>query len=67
LDEADDDFEGNMTVTDVQTWEATMASLHLLIRLLSFLCFVLAAVGVSARVNLTAAGLALYVLGELVP
>lgn len=56
-----------MTVTDVQTWEATMASLHLLIRLLSFLCFVLAAVGVSARVNLTAAGLALYVLGELVP
>src|SRR5262245_48489677 len=44
-----------------------MASLHLLILILSFICFVLATVGVSARVNLTALGLALFVLAGLVP
>jgi hypothetical protein len=44
-----------------------MASLHLLILILSFICFVLAAVGVSARLNLVALGLALYVLAALVP
>jgi hypothetical protein len=43
-----------------------MVSLHALLLILAFLCFVLAAVGVSARINLVGAGLALWVLTLLV-
>lgn len=39
-----------------------MLSLRLLLLLLAFLCFVLDVLGVSTRVNLTAAGLAFWVL-----
>lgn len=43
-----------------------MISIHLILLVLAFLCFVLAAFGVPSRVNLTAAGLALWVLSILV-
>lgn len=39
----------------------------MLLLLLAFVCFVLAAFGVSSRVNLVAVGLALWVLTELIP
>lgn len=42
-------------------------SIHLLILLLAFLCFVLSAIGVpSSRVNLQSLGLALWILTMLV-
>ncbi len=41
-------------------------SVHLLLYLLAFLCFVFAAAGVPSRVNLVAAGLALWILTLLV-
>lgn len=41
-------------------------SLHVLLYLLAFLCFVFAAAGVPSKVNLTAAGLACWVLTLLV-
>jgi hypothetical protein len=43
-----------------------MAQLHSLLIIVAFLLFVLAAAGVSARINLTAAGLAVWVLSNLV-
>ena len=43
-----------------------MASVHLLLLVVAFLLFALAAVGIPSRVNLTAAGLALWVLSLIV-
>ena len=37
-----------------------------ILHLLAFLCFVFAAIGISSRLNLTAAGLALWMLSLLV-
>lgn len=39
----------------------------MLLLLLAFVCFTLAAFGVSSRLNLVAVGLALWVLTELIP
>lgn len=39
-----------------------MISLRLILLLLALICFVLAAAGVQTRINLTAAGLAFWVL-----
>jgi hypothetical protein len=45
-----------------------MISLRVILLLLALVCFILAAVGVSSpRINLTALGLALAVLAQLVP
>jgi hypothetical protein len=44
-----------------------MLTLVVILRVLAFLCFVLAAFGVPSKVNLTAAGLALWMLSLLVP
>ncbi len=41
-------------------------TLHVLLYLLAFLCFVAATFGVPARVNFVAAGLALWVLTLLI-
>jgi len=41
-------------------------NLHVLLYLLAFLCFVFSAAGVPSRVNLMAAGLALWVLALLI-
>ena len=41
--------------------------MRLLLVVLAILCFALAAAGVSSRVNLTAAGLALWALAAVVP
>ena len=44
-----------------------MISLHVILLLLAFIVFVLAAIGIpSTRINLLAAGLALWVLASLV-
>jgi len=43
-----------------------MIALHALLLILAFICFVLAAIGVSSRVNLVALGLALWVLTLIV-
>lgn len=40
--------------------------LNVLLLILAFLCFALATAGVSSRVNLVAAGLALYMVSLLV-
>jgi len=39
-----------------------MITLHLLLLIVAFVCFFVAAIGVPSRVNLIAAGLALWVL-----
>ena len=39
-----------------------MQSLHLVLLVLAFVCFALATAGVSARLNLMALGLALWIL-----
>jgi len=44
-----------------------MAHVHAALLLMAFVVFVLAAFGVSARVNLIAVGLALWMLALLVP
>jgi hypothetical protein len=41
--------------------------LEVLLLLAAFICFVLAAIGIAARVNLMAAGLACWVLTALIP
>ena len=41
-------------------------SLHLLLLIVAFVCFVVAAIGVPSRVNLVAAGLAAWVLTLIV-
>jgi len=41
-------------------------NLHVALLLVALICFILAAVGVNARVNLTALGLACWVLTQLV-
>jgi hypothetical protein len=41
-----------------------MIGLQLLCFILAIICFLLAAFGVSARVNLVAVGLALWLIGE---
>jgi len=41
-------------------------SLHLLLLIVAFVCFVVAAIGVPSRVNLVAAGLACWVLTLIV-
>jgi len=43
-----------------------LVTLRLLLLFIAFVCFVLAAFGVTSRVNLTAAGLALWTLSLLV-
>jgi hypothetical protein len=43
-----------------------MHTLATLVLLLAFIVFVLAALGISSRVNLVATGLALWVLSQLV-
>lgn len=40
-------------------------TLHAILLLVAFIIFVLAAIGVPSRVNLTAAGLAVWVLAQL--
>jgi len=42
-----------------------MSPIRIILMVLAIVCFVLASVGVSSRVNLTAAGLALWALGSL--
>jgi len=42
-----------------------MLTLHFMLLLVAFLCFAAATFGVTARVNLTAAGLALWMLSLL--
>ncbi len=44
-----------------------MISLHLVILVLALIAFVAAAAGVQSRINLTAAGLALWILSVLIP
>jgi hypothetical protein len=39
-----------------------MITIHFLLLLLAFICFVLAAFGVGSRINLVAAGLAFWVV-----
>jgi hypothetical protein len=42
-------------------------SLHLLLYIVAFVCFVAAAIGVSAsRINLVAAGLAFWILASII-
>jgi len=43
-----------------------MASLHLVLLVLAFLCFCLATAGVSAKINLIPLGLALWILTLIV-
>ncbi len=43
-----------------------MITIHLVILILAFVCFVLATFGVTVRVNLVALGLALWVLTLLI-
>ncbi len=43
-----------------------IASLHLVILIVAFVCFALAAAGVTARINLIPLGLALWVLTLIV-
>jgi hypothetical protein len=42
-------------------------TIHLVLLILAFLCFALAAAGVVSRVNLVAAGLAIWVLSLMLP
>lgn len=52
-----------MATAGVETDEGgRMVSLTLILLVLAFICFVLAALGVGGRVNLVAAGLAFWVL-----
>jgi hypothetical protein len=44
-----------------------MIAIHTILVILAFLCFVLAAIGVPAKVNLVALGLALLTLTQLAP
>jgi hypothetical protein len=44
-----------------------LVTLRLILLLLALICFALATFGVPARVNLTAAGLALWMLSIIVP
>jgi hypothetical protein len=44
-----------------------MIAIHTILVLLAFICFVLAAFGVAARLNLLALGLALLTLTQLTP
>jgi hypothetical protein len=44
-----------------------MIAVHTILVLLAFVCFVLATIGVAARVNLVALGLALLTLTQLAP
>jgi hypothetical protein len=44
-----------------------MIAIHTILVLLAFVCFVLAAFGVAARLNLLAVGLALLTLTQLTP
>ncbi len=43
-----------------------MANVHLLLLILAFVCFALAAAGVSARISLIPLGLALWILTLIV-
>lgn len=43
-----------------------MVTMMVALRLLAFICFILAAVGVTSRVNLVALGLAIWMLSLLV-
>lgn len=42
-------------------------TVHLLLAIIAFVCFCLAAFGVASRVNLIAVGLAVWLLSTLVP
>lgn len=44
-----------------------MVTLRLLLLIVAFICFLLGAIGVVSRVNLIAAGLALWVLTLIIP
>jgi hypothetical protein len=49
------------------TQEGSMIALNLIFIVLAFVCFLLATIGVPARVNLIALGLAFYMLALLAP